>query len=391
MPSGKSNAYARFAMTFLQYTIELPERVTILQSLGADVAPQVWAQRRITQACSAGPSARTMTCMTTLGTSDLAGGIDGHIRTSFTAVQADETIAQVLTRVRSHPPQDQILYFYVVDADGRLVGVVPTRRLLVNPVEQTISAIMISDVVTVSRSATLKEACEQFLTHRFLAFPVVDDDRRLVGVIDIGEFTDELLDIVERRSFDDIFRLIGVHLSLDKKAPAWASFKDRFPWLLCNIGGGIACALIAGLYEAFLNRIIVLALFIPVVLALSESVSIQSVTITLQSLHRGAMSGRFLWRSIAREILVALMLGTACGATVGVVDWLWKGNPAVALAIAASILLAMLTACLIGVALPTALHRLKLDPRVAAGPIVLAVADVLTLLFYFNVSGLILG
>jgi magnesium transporter len=332
-----------------------------------------------------------MAAMEILGASDLAASLEGHIRTSFTAVRADETIAQVLARVRSNPPQDQILYFYVVDADNKLVGVVPTRRLLVNPVEHRISDLMISNVISISRSATLKEACELFLEHRFLAFPVVDGEGRLVGVIDIGGFSDELLDTVERRSFEDVFFLIGVHLALGRRAPVWTSFKDRFPWLLCNITGGMVCALIASLYETFLDQIIVLALFIPVVLALAESVSIQSVTITLQGLHERGSMGRLFWRSIAKELLVALMLGTACGAVVGLLDWFWKGEPAVAVAIGGSIALAMATACLVGVALPTILHKLQRDPKVAAGPIVLATVDVLTLVFYFSLSGVILG
>jgi len=300
-------------------------------------------------------------------------------------------VGDVLAELRSKPPSAQIVYFYVLDSDSKLVGVIPTRRLLMSALDRRVSSIMVKGVVCLPESATLRTACEEFLRHRFLALPVVDGEGRLLGIVDITRFTDEMLNVAERQSFDDVFQLIGVHLALGRKAPAWMSFKDRFPWLLCNIAGGIACALIASLYEVFLNRIIILVLFIPVVLALAESVSIQSVTITLQSLHGERTTGRMFWRSLVRELVVAAMLGAACGGVVGIIDWLWKGQAVVAFTIACSVFLSMVTACVVGVALPSLLHVLQRDPKVAAGPIVLAIVDVMTLTFYFNVAGLILA
>jgi magnesium transporter len=167
-------------------------------------------------------------------------------------------------------------------------------------------------------------------------------------------------------------------------------FRNRFPWLLCNIGGGIICAFLAGLYESFLDSVIVLALFIPVVLALAESVSVQSMTITLQSLHGRRVGWRNTLRAVTAEFLTAVLLGSASGLLVGLVALVWKRQPAVAAAIGASICLAIITACLLGILLPTALRAFR-DPKIASGPIVLATADVATLLFYFNLAGLMLG
>jgi len=135
----------------------------------------------------------------------------------------------------------------------------------------------------------------------------------------------------------------------------------------------------------------VLALFIPVVLALAESVSIQSLTLTLQRLHAPAsMRPRFM-AALLKEMVTAALLGLACGATVGFVAWVWKGGAPVALAIGSVIWVSMVSACALGVALPTALRAARRDPKVAAGPIVLASADLVTLLFYFNLSGLLLS
>ncbi len=121
-------------------------------------------------------------------------------------------------------------------------------------------------------------AAEYFVNRRFLAFPVVEPGGRLVGVVDVSLFTDDVLTLA-RQSFDGIFQLIGVHAT--EGLTAWSSFRDRFPWLLCNVGGGLLCAVLASHYESLLDHLVVLALFIPVVLTLAEAVSIQSLTLTL--------------------------------------------------------------------------------------------------------------
>jgi magnesium transporter len=229
--------------------------------------------------------------------------------------------------------------------------------------------------------------------YRMLAVPVVDAGRKLVGVIDVSVFTDEVLGLSQAQATqaaDDVFQLIGVHLARARGASPWASFRSRFPWLLSNIGGGIACAFLIGLHENFLDSMIVLALFIPVVLALSESVSMQSMSITLHGVRAGRIEWRMLLRSLGVELATSALLGAACGCAVGLVAWAWKRHAAVAAAIAASICLAIVTSCLLGVLLPTLIRAFRGNPRIAAGPLVLALADVATLLFYFSVSGLIL-
>lgn len=170
----------------------------------------------------------------------------------------------------------------------------------------------------------------------------------------------------------------------------WSSYKDRFPWLLCNVGGGLLCAFILSHYEETLAAAVVLALFIPVVLALAESVSIQSVTLTIQNLQSGKVQWHLLFRSIAHEAVTALMLGVSCGALIGLTAWAWHRNVLVAGILTGAIAASMLTACLLGVILPNSLRVMKADPKIAAGPIVLALTDVVTLVFYFSVAAILL-
>ncbi len=317
--------------------------------------------------------------------------IEKHLRRTFIAIQEGLTVAQTLDQLRGQQLPEQIVYFYVTDAANRLIGVIPTRRLLMSDPAMAIAALCVRKVVAIPVGASVLEACEFFIQHRFLAFPVVDRERHLVGTVDVGLFTDEMQAMSERNAADEVFQLIGVQASRGAQAAPWRGFLKRFPWLLSNIGGGVLCALLAGLYEDLLGRVIVLALFIPVVLALSESVSIQAMTITLQSLGTGRPTFGGLLLAVRREFATASLLGLACGGAVALVAWGWKGEPLVAVAIGLSILCAMVTSCLLGVALPTLVRMLGRDPRIAAGPVVLACSDVATLLFFLNLAGWLLA
>lgn len=312
----------------------------------------------------------------------------GYVRRDFIPLQTSQTVQQALDFLRSQQLGERLIYFYVIDSEGRLAGVIPTRRLLSSPLDMPIQSLMVTRVATLPTHATVREACEAFLHHRFLAFPVVDSSGLLHGVVDVGLFTDEIEELTERRKTDDVFQLIGVHVT--QAFSAWSGFRDRVPWLMFNVMGGLAAALLAGLYEPLLDAVVVLALFIPVVLALAESVSVQSVTLTLQRLHTGDPEWGSFFRAIRREAATALLLGFTCGSIVGLTAWVWKGGPALAVAIVAVITLSMLTACLLGVGLPTALRVANQDPRIASGPIVLATADIVTLLLYFNLAALVL-
>jgi len=331
--------------------------------------------------------------METLSQDSLKDPVVAHMRVDYTSLGVDLTIAQALDSLRTQTIAEKIIYFYVLDAEGKLVGVVPTRRLLMNQPEAKIADIMVQRVVSIPNSMSVLDACEFFVMYRLLAFPIVDADNRLLGVVDVSLFTDEMMDVADRQSkpdAPDVFQLIGIHIAQGRKGSAWNGFKVRFPWLLCNIGGGIVCAFIAGLHEKFLDSAIVLALFIPVVLTLAEGVSMQSMTLTLQGFIDEHVNWKMILRSLRSELLTALLLGIASGSLVALVAWAWKRQGAVALAIGLSIALALVTSCLLGVIVPSAVRAMKRDPKFAAGPVVLASADIVTFILYFCLSGLIL-
>ena len=274
--------------------------------------------------------------------------------------------------------------------EKRLVGVLPTRRLLTSPSEKILSDIMVNRVVAIPSTATLLEACELFAMHRFFAFPVVDDQRRVIGMVDINWFTEEVLDLDQGEPPDDLFEAIGFHVSEIRDASPLKAFRYRMPWLLITIGGGTACALLSGVFAETLAQSLVLAFFFTLVLGLGESVGMQSMTVTIQALHATQPTVRWYWRTLKREVCTALMLGISCGGLVFLIVWLWQRHLMAGITIGGSIVLSLFMACLAGLSIPSLLHACRLDPKIAAGPVTLAITDVLTVLVYYIMGALLL-
>lgn len=318
------------------------------------------------------------------------GGLASH---DFTALNQQLTVAEALAQIRERGVAQQIIYFYVVDSEYRLVGVLPTRRLLVAPPDARLDGLMVPRVVAIPDTATVLEACEMFLMHKFLAFPVVNAERKLVGVVNVGMFTEvteRVYDVSEKEHLDDAFQQIGFRVSEVKTASPFKAFRLRLPWLMATLGAGLSCALLSGLYEKTLAASLILAFFLALVLGLSESVSAQSVTVTVEALHGRRADRKWLAQAVRKEFATALMLGGTCGTIVCLVSWFWRNNIVASLVIGGSIAVSMIAACLIGLGVPAVLHRFKLDPRIAAGPVSLALADIFTLLVYLNLATFVL-
>jgi magnesium transporter len=321
-----------------------------------------------------------------LSKANLNDPVTQHLHQDFAHVHADQTVAEALDWIRTHPPRGRIIYFYVVDGEGRLQGVVPTRRLVLSPRETPLADIMVRQVIALPAEATVLEACEFFIQHRLLAFPVVDDQRRLLGVVDMELYTDELSQLGEASAREDLFQLVGVHLANAQDSSALAAFRYRFPWLGCNLAAGILAAILSGVYQEELEKVVALAFFIPVVLNLAESVSSQSVSLALQMLHDRPPTWKSMLAKLRGEFTTGLFLGLASGAIVGLVGLVWLRHGRMALCLLGGISGGVAGAAVLGLALPFILRLLRLEPRVAAGPVALAGADVITILLYLNLA-----
>lgn len=317
--------------------------------------------------------------------------VSKYMRRDFPRLNETLTVEMALRVIRNEGLKERIVYFYVLDQVGKLIGVVPTRRLLTSMPNVRITDIMVSDLITVSHRETVFEVCEKFISHKLLAFPVLNDDGKIVGVVDAGLFTENEMNFAERKFFDDIFQMIGFGISQIKGKSAFGSFRYRFPWLLATFGSGLTCAVLTGFYEVTLAQTIVLAFFMTLVLALGESVSIQSMTVVLQTLHFLEPSWTDYLNWLKREVSAALLLGLTCGIMVGIIVLVWRGELLPAAIISTTIFFSVVMAGVVGVSIPTLLHAIHEQSKIASGPLTLALTDIITILLYFNIASLILS
>lgn len=300
------------------------------------------------------------------------------------------TVQDALATIRAHGLGERIVYFYVQDASGALCGVIPTRRLLTAPLDQRIADIMIKRVLSISQHATMLEAYELLAAHKLLALPVVDDAHHLVGIIDVQMFTGEAFDAYEQARREEIFEAIGFGVWQVRDASPLRAFRFRFPWLLATIASGVMCAMLTSVYEATLAKLLLLAFFLTLVLGLGESVSMQSMTVTIQALRATRVTLRWYLTALRRELNTAALLGAGCGSIVALVVWLWHGAALAAWVIGGSIFLVICSACLLGLSIPALLHAVRLDLKIAAGPVTLALTDLFTIVLYFSLAAILL-
>jgi magnesium transporter len=321
---------------------------------------------------------------------DLDRPVRDFVRPVATTLEAHLTAGAAIDVLRSRKIEERILYFYVIDGEGRLQGVLPTRRLLLAPTDAKLTDLMHTPVHSVAADRPMREAMEMFTRRRHLALPVVDADGRMLGAVDIRLYADEAVDMAGRIHQADVYQLIGVSLEQYEQGSPLGAYRLRMPWLVANMLGGLACAAIATWLGEVLEEVLVIAAFIPLVLTLSESVAIQSLTLGLQHMHASTIAWADLRPVLVREWAATPLLGITCAVIVGLAALLWAGSWSAPLAIGGVILVVMVLAATIGVCVPLLLHVVRLDPKVAAGPLVLMLVDTATMLIYLSAATAVL-
>jgi magnesium transporter len=309
-----------------------------------------------------------------------------YIRTDYIALPESITLQEAVRQLRSLNKVNQISYIYAVDEQERLTGVVQTRDLIMADPDKTLQEVMIKRVISIPDDATVFDACEFFVLYKLMAYPVVNAERKVIGVIDITMITDELLDFAERQNVDDVFESIGFRIHEVRNAGVFKAWRIRFPWMLSTIASGMACALVAGLFEATLAQSIALSFFLTLVLGLGESLSVQAMTLTIQRLHVQRPTRKWLFAMLTKELKVTALIATASALLVMSIVQLWLAVPATAAVVGGSILLSLTSASILGIVVPSVLHAFQMDPKVSSGPLTLALTDVFTIATYLTLG-----
>lgn len=302
----------------------------------------------------------------------------------FTAVGVEDTVAQALEKLRAHPGTGEIFYCYACDPAGRLVGVVPIRKLIRAAPDERIASLMFTRVVKLPADASDALVEDFFVTYRFLAFPVVDAEERIVGVVEMNQFvdafSDTLFDEVEGRVRDEVYRFVGLPKDEARETRPGRMALKRFPWLLVNIAGGFLAATTTRLFERTVAELVVVSAFIPMVLVLSESLGVQTTAVSVSMVTHGDVDKKV----VAREVLAASLAGLMAAVVVALLGRVYSPGFGFPLALFVAVAVSATLASCLGGVLPFLFKRLKVDPHLASAPLVLAVSDNVTLLAYFG-------
>jgi len=308
---------------------------------------------------------------------DTAGGVMAR---EFVAVGRDLTIDEAIREVRRVAVEEEIedIYsVYVVDDEGRLLGFVSLQEILLAPRGQTVGAIMDDDVVSVPADMDQEELAAVARKYDLASVPVVDAQGRLLGRVTM----DDLYDIALEEAAEDISRLAGTDEDVLERS-SLVVVRERTPWLLVGLAGGLVNAVVMSRYEADLKTLLQASFFVPVVMGMGGNVANQSATIVVRGLATGELDVDDLFSRLGKESRVGLLLGLACSATMLAVVWLWLGSPRTAAVIALAMACVILQATVVGAVVPLLLKRWGADPALATSTFLSTTNDILGLSVY---------
>ncbi len=318
---------------------------------------------------------------------DTAGGLMISEYLDYLADQKIQDVHADLQANRQEYVDYHVQYLYVTDADDRLCGVLRMHDLLFLSHASSLQKVMISRPLSVTVDATLEDLRNFFEEHDLFGVPVVDADGRLVGVV-LPEAVEEAR---RKRSVHQFLGFSGIVGGEEfRSMPLFNRSGRRLSWLSLNIGLNIIAASVIALYQDTLAAAIALAVFLPMVSDMSGCSGNQAVAVSMRELSLGLVRPNELLRVLAKEAGVGLINGLVLGVLLGGAAWLWKGNVFLGLVVGGALALNTFVAVSFGGLIPLALKRMKLDPALVSSPLLTTVTDMCGFFFVLSFASLIL-
>lgn len=316
---------------------------------------------------------------------DTAGGI---MVPDFIALREDTTARAAIESLQEeHLDVEMPFYLYVVDANGKLIGVSSLRQLVVVPPNTPLKDFMTTDVFAVKTDMDQEEVAKIVARYDILAVPVVDDTNQLVGIVTV----DDVIDIIREEATEDILKMAGAGGDFVETKSIFKNIKMRMPWLFASCIGGIIASFIIGYFQESLSKLAYLAAFIPVIMGMGGNIGVQSATITVRGLATGRLNIRDIWSVVSKQLMVGLILGLLYGIIVGLVAQLKYSRELFALSVGIAVLCSMTMAALAGSLVPMTLAKINIDPAIASGPFVTTAIDIISVTLYFIIATTLLG
>jgi magnesium transporter len=326
---------------------------------------------------------------------DTAGGI---MSLDYASVFERMTCAEAIAKVRADAPSKKLVYYaYVVNDEQTLLGFVTLKDLIMADPAQMIADVVHREFVFAYVDEDREEVAKKIEKYDLIAIPVVNRQMQLMGVVT----HDEAIDIIRAEQTEDLEKFMGIaqrNTELNYlETSSWKHFQKRVTWVVTLAAVGIISGMIIHNYEKALEKMLILALYMPMVADTGGNVGSQAATVIVRALALGEFSVRewlkVIWKETKVSSLLALCLGVLAFAKVLFLSWETE-IPAeyslvkIAFVISLALSFQVITATLIGAALPLIVKAFGGDPAVAASPAITTVVDITGLLIYFGVASL---
>ena len=326
---------------------------------------------------------------------DVAGGL---MDTRYARLRPDMTAEEAIRYLRKQVREyvGTMRYVYVLDDHQKLLGVVAFRQIFGAPPETLVRDVMRTDVISVTEDTDQEEVSRLFARHSLNAVPVVDSAGRMKGIVTV----DDIVDVVQEEATEDIQKLGGTQ-ALDApylETSLMHMVRKRVGWLAALFLSEMLTTSAMSRFEAEIERAVVLALFIPLIISSGGNSGSQATTLVIRAMALGEVTLGHWWRVVQREFASGLIMGGFLGAIGFIRVELWARlfhaygphHTAVAMTVALSVVGVVTWGTLAGSTLPFLLKRLKLDPASASAPFVATLVDVTGIVIYFTTASTIL-
>lgn len=353
---------------------ESPEDIlTTLQNLPTDTALHIAAH------LASGTSSPAEDQADLNAPKGITGTVSQLMVDAFGALSPDLTVAAALDYVVQAHPQKGITYIYVTDENNRLQGAIAMRDLLLASPGQKLSEIMTPEPFSFSETTSIQDAVKSALAQKHRIYPVLDEDDVLVGLVYGWKIFEHVASEVSAQPGS----MVGVDREERVSTPILTAFRMRHPWLQVNLLTAFAAAFVVGTFEDTIAKIVVLAVFLPVLAGQSGNTGCQALAITLRSLTLGELANYSVAKLLRKEIILGAMNGFAVGIIAALAMWFYADisgteNPTT---LALVILIAMVGACvgsgIFGVLVPLTLRKFGADPAMASSIFLTTFTDIL--------------
>jgi len=310
-----------------------------------------------------------------------------HLRTSFVALAQDMTVDEAVNAIRAQKPRrDTVDALYIVDARGRLRGVLTLRQLVLARPDARLRSIMERPVLSVTPDTSEREAARVMEHHNLSSLPAVDSTGHLVGVISLRE----LLHVTREQATADMYHMVGLGEHERLSQPLGNSVRRRLPWLAMSLAMALVSGIVVNLFQSTIAVYVALAAFLPLISAQGTNCAAQTATIFIRSIALGELRTPMVWRAVRRETALGLINGAAIAVASGLIAYVWIGEIRLAQVLAVSMFLTMALSGWLGAIIPLLLRRFRADPALGSSVLLATATDVTGFVFLLGLATLLL-